>query len=114
MAVLVLVPFLLASARHVVVRTGRPDWLRRVLAARTPRHGLGVGASVADELHAFLNSAKRVQIEHRVEEQVLKDDAPDGAPPRMGVDLDAGTAVFHAGPVPPPSPCKRADGSRGA
>ncbi|MEV7234708.1 DUF6191 domain-containing protein [Streptomyces sp. NPDC051020] len=114
MAVLVLVPFLLASARYVVVRTGRPDWLRRVLAARTPRHGLGVGASVADELHAFLNSAKRVQIEHRVEEQVLKDDAPDGAPPRMGVDLDAGTAVFHAGPVPPPSLCKRADGSRGA
>lgn len=95
MAVLVMVPFLLASARYAVVRTGRPDWLRRVLAARTPRHGLGVGASVADELHAFLNSAKRVEIEHRVEEQVLKDDASDGAPPRMGIDLDAGTAVVR-------------------
>ncbi|MFD4858845.1 hypothetical protein [Streptomyces atratus] len=43
-----------------------------------------MGASVADELHAFLDSAKRVEIEHRVEEQVLKDDALDGAPPRMG------------------------------
>ncbi|MEV7952622.1 DUF6191 domain-containing protein [Streptomyces sp. NPDC088252] len=98
MAVLVTVPFLLASARYAVVRTGRPDRLRRVLAARTPRHGLGVGASVVDELHAFLNSAKRLEIEHRVEEQVLKDDALDGAPPRMGVDLDAGTAVVRRKP----------------
>ncbi|MFG2623819.1 DUF6191 domain-containing protein [Streptomyces sp. NPDC048473] len=99
-AVLVTVPFLPAAARHGVVRTGRPDWLRRVLAARTPCHGLGVGASVADELQAFLNSAKRVEIEHRVEEQVLKDDALDGAPPRMGVDPDAGTAVVRRQPEP--------------
>ncbi|MEL5955715.1 DUF6191 domain-containing protein [Streptomyces sp. CLV115] len=98
MAVLVMVPFLLASARHVVIRTGRPDWLRHAVAARTPPHALGVGAPVADELHAFLNSAKRVEIEHRVEEQVLKDDALDGAPPRMGVDLEAGTAVVRQKP----------------
>lgn len=96
MAVLVMVPFMLASARYAVIRTGHPAWLGRVLAGRTPREGLGVGASVADELHAFLNSAKRVQIEHRVEEQVLKDDTLDGAPPRMGVDLDAGTAVIRS------------------
>ncbi|WPW28496.1 DUF6191 domain-containing protein [Streptomyces atratus] len=57
-----------------------------------------MGASVADELHAFLDSAKHVEIEHRVEEQVLKDDALDGAPPRMGVDLDAGTAVVRRKP----------------
>jgi hypothetical protein len=91
-----MVPFLLASARHAVIRTGHPAWLGRVLAGRTPREGLGVGASVADELHAFVNPAKRVQVEHRAEEQVLRDDAGDGAPPRMGVDLDAGTAVVRA------------------
>ncbi|SCF79940.1 DUF6191 domain-containing protein [Streptomyces sp. Ncost-T10-10d] len=28
----------------------------------------------------------------------LKDDALDGAPPRMGVDLDAGTAVVRRKP----------------
>ncbi|MGW3658003.1 hypothetical protein ACWD6R_20910 [Streptomyces sp. NPDC005151] len=33
-----------------------------------------------------------------------------GPPPACGRQ----TAVFHAGPVPPPSPGKRADGSRGA
>ncbi|MFD8686008.1 DUF6191 domain-containing protein [Streptomyces sp. NPDC059651] len=59
-----------------------------------------MGASVADELHAFLNSAKREEIEHRGEQQVLKDDALHGTPPRMGVDLEAGTAVIRRKPKP--------------
>ncbi|MDG4858235.1 DUF6191 domain-containing protein [Streptomyces sp. T-3] len=95
MAVLVMVPFMLASVRNVLVRLGRPRWLCRLLAARTPRTGVGVGATVADELHAFLNANKRVQLERRQEEMVLRDDTLDGAPPRMGVDLDAGTAVIR-------------------
>ncbi|MER5361973.1 hypothetical protein [Streptomyces sp. NPDC002785] len=36
----------------------------------------------------------------RAEEQGLKDDALDGAPPRMGVDLDAGTGVVRRKPEP--------------
>ncbi|MGW0886218.1 DUF6191 domain-containing protein [Streptomyces sp. NPDC002671] len=95
MTVLVLVPFLLASARYVVVRSGHPDWLRRILVARTPSSGLGVGATVTEELHAFMNSNKRVQFEQRQAELVLRDDIQDGAPPRMGIDLDSGTAVVR-------------------
>ncbi|MEV3855764.1 DUF6191 domain-containing protein [Streptomyces sp. NPDC050095] len=95
MAVLVLVPFMLASIRHVLVRIGRPKWLCRLLRARTPASGLGVGATVTDELHAFLNANKRVQLERRQEQLVLRDDTLDGAPPKMGIDLDAGTAVVR-------------------
>ncbi|MCF3182108.1 hypothetical protein IPZ70_19475 [Streptomyces polychromogenes] len=95
MTVLVLVPFMLASIRHVLVRLGRPKWLCRLLRARTPRGGMGVGATVTDELHAFLNAGKRVQIERRQEQLALRDDTLDGAPPRMGIDLDAGTAVVR-------------------
>lgn len=98
MTVLVLVPFMLASIRHVLVRVGRPKWLCRLLRARTPRSGVGVGATVADELHAFLNANKRVQLERRQEELVLRDDTLDGAPPQMGIDLDAGTAVVRKRP----------------
>ncbi|MGZ2358100.1 DUF6191 domain-containing protein [Streptomyces sp. 372A] len=95
MAVLVLVPFMLASIRHVLVRVGRPKWLCRLLRARTPVGGLGVGATVTDELHAFLNANKRVQLERRQEQLALRDDTLDGAPPRMGIDLDSGTAVVR-------------------
>ncbi|MEV4429326.1 DUF6191 domain-containing protein [Streptomyces sp. NPDC053792] len=97
MAVVVLVPFLLAAARHVVLRTGRPRWLRRILAARAKDSTDGAGAGVTDELLAFLNPGKRVQIERRQEERLLRHDVQDGAPPRMGVDLDGGTAVIPRG-----------------
>lgn len=48
MMVLVLVPFMLASARQVVLRSGRPTWLYRRLAARKPRGGVGLGATAAE------------------------------------------------------------------
>ncbi|MER7754461.1 DUF6191 domain-containing protein [Kitasatospora sp. NPDC097643] len=95
MVVLVIVPFTLASVRHLVVRSGRPGWLCRRLAARARARGgeLGLGATAAEELQAFLNANKRVQIEQRRERLVLRDDDHTGAPPRVGVDLDGGTAV---------------------
>lgn len=95
MTVLVIVPFTLASARYVVLRSGRPAWLRRRLAARPPHGGMGLGATVTEELHAFFNANKRVTMEQRRVQLVLRDDTQDGAPPRMGVDLDAGTAVVR-------------------
>ncbi|MGP3923415.1 DUF6191 domain-containing protein [Streptomyces sp. 8N616] len=92
---LVMVPFMLASARHVVLRRGRPEWLRRRLAARRPRTGVGLGATAIEELHAFLNANKRVQLEQRHVEQIARSDVQDGAPPHVGVDLDAGRAVVR-------------------
>ncbi|MFF2078715.1 DUF6191 domain-containing protein [Kitasatospora sp. NPDC058162] len=95
MAVLVIVPFTLASARHLVVRSGRPGRLSRRLAARTRGGGLGLGATATEELHAFFNANKRVQIERRQAQLVLRDDDHACAPPRTGIDLDGGTAVIH-------------------
>ncbi|MER7705683.1 DUF6191 domain-containing protein [Kitasatospora sp. NPDC097605] len=95
MAVLVIVPFTLAAVRHVVVRAGRPGWLARRLAARTPGGGVGLGATATEELHAFLNANKRVQIEQRRTQLVLRDDDHSGAPPRTRLDLDLGIAVME-------------------
>ncbi|MET8539085.1 DUF6191 domain-containing protein [Kitasatospora sp. NPDC004799] len=94
MTVLVIVPFTLASARHVVVRSGRPGWLSRRLAARARPGSLGLGATATEELHALLNANKRVQIEQRQAQLTLRDDDHAGAPPRTGIDLDNGTAVL--------------------
>ncbi|WP_424887107.1 DUF6191 domain-containing protein [Streptomyces sp. XH2] len=95
MTVLVIVPFMFASVRYVVLRSGHPSWLCRRLAARSPNSGVGLGATVTEELHAFMNANKHVQIEQRQEELVLRDDVHGGAPPRMGIDLKAGTAVIR-------------------
>lgn len=95
MTVLVIVPFIFASVRYVVLRSGRPSWLCRRLAARSPRGGAGLGATVTEELQALMNANKRVQIEQRHVELVLRDDVLGAAPPRMGIDLDAGTAVVQ-------------------
>ncbi|MFG2842893.1 DUF6191 domain-containing protein [Kitasatospora sp. NPDC048296] len=93
MAVLVIVPFTLASIRHLVVRSGHPAWLSRRLNARSRSGSLGLGAAATEELHAFFNANKRVQIEQRQAQLTLPDDGHAGAPPRTGIDLDGGTAV---------------------
>ncbi|MFF2747517.1 DUF6191 domain-containing protein [Kitasatospora sp. NPDC058048] len=95
MAVLVIVPFTLASIRHLVVRSGRPGWLCRRLTTRPRSGGLGLGATATEELHAFFNANKRVQIEQRRTQLVVRDDDHAGAPPRTGVDLAGGTAVVR-------------------
>ncbi|MDH6115182.1 hypothetical protein P3T36_004101 [Kitasatospora sp. MAP12-15] len=95
MIVLMVVPFALASVRHVVLRSGRPAWLCRRMAGRGPSSGLGLGAAAAEELHAFFDASKRVQIEQRQAQLVLRDDDQAGAPPRTGIDLDRGIAVVR-------------------
>ncbi|WP_369184281.1 DUF6191 domain-containing protein [Streptomyces sp. Y1] len=96
MSLPVLVPFLLASARYVVVRSGRPAGLARRLSARhRSATGLGLGATATEELHALFNANKRVQIEQRQTRLLLRDDDHgDGAPPRgLRIDLDNGTVT---------------------
>ncbi|MFJ9950823.1 DUF6191 domain-containing protein [Kitasatospora sp. NPDC091207] len=46
-------------------------------------------------MHAFFNASKRVQIEQRRTQLVMRDDDHAGAPPRTGIDLDSGTAVVQ-------------------
>ena len=92
---LVMTLFILAAGR-VLVRWAREHgwfgWSPPPQRAPRPR---GVGALATEELHALIYSGKRAQLEQRRIELVLRDDEHDGAPPRSGIDLDAGTATIR-------------------
>ncbi|WP_459650527.1 DUF6191 domain-containing protein [Kitasatospora sp. Ki12] len=61
--------------------------------------GRGAGATATEELHALLYPSKRVQLEQRRVELVLRDDEHDGAPKRTGIDLAGGRAVIRRVPT---------------
>ncbi|MFJ5679705.1 DUF6191 domain-containing protein [Streptomyces sp. NPDC093097] len=96
MTSVIVVPLVLSTTRRLVLRTGRPRWLRRLVCKLTTGEaGSGAGAAVADELAAALNPNKRVEIEQRRTEQLVRHDSQAGAPPHpIGVDLTAGRAVI--------------------
>lgn len=85
-AALVLLGFAASAARRATARRATARWAGPTGEAR------GVGAQAGEELHALLYAGKRVQLEQRRIELVLRDDEHDGAPPRTGIDLAAGTA----------------------
>ncbi|PJN22947.1 DUF6191 domain-containing protein [Kitasatospora sp. CB02891] len=90
-AALVLLGFAASAARRATARWATVRWATTRWAGRTET-GRGVGAQAGEELHALLYAGKRVQLEQRRIELVLRDDEHDGAPPRTGIDLAAGTA----------------------
>ncbi|MCE4943508.1 MULTISPECIES: DUF6191 domain-containing protein [Streptomyces] len=87
--------FLLAAARQIVLRSGRPAWLRRRLAGGPSSGGASLGAALTEELHTMWNGNKNIQLEQRRVDLTLQDNQHDGAPPRMGIDLDGGRAVIR-------------------
>lgn len=95
-AALVVVFFLGGVARRLLARPG-PAGSRPGLHPEAGR----AGATATEELHALLYPGKRVQLEQRRIELVLRDDEHDGAPKRTGVDLAAGTAVLRRPSVRP-------------
>ncbi|MGW4160108.1 DUF6191 domain-containing protein [Streptomyces sp. NPDC004788] len=103
MGALMLVLFALALLRRLIHRTGRPRVLARRLGARTA--GGDPAAMAVDELFALLTPTKHVRLEQQRTDMVLRHDAEDGAPPAMGLDLDAGRAVVRR-----PARTERADG----
>ena len=104
---LVIVLFVLAVGRLALTWAqdrGLAPRLRPDRAERPARRERGVGAVATEELHGLIYSGKRVQLEQRRIELVLRDDEESGAPPRSGIDLDAGTATIrrHTPPHTPP------------
>ncbi|MEX2982766.1 DUF6191 domain-containing protein [Streptomyces sp. C36] len=92
LALLIVVPlFLLAAARKSARLAQDQGWLPGRPAGRGSG-ARGVGATATEELHALIYPSKRVQLEQRRIELVLRDDEQDGAPKRTGIDLDSGTA----------------------
>lgn len=76
----------------VLVGLGGCEVLLRRRRDRRPRPIAGV---YADELVAFFNGSKRIELDHRDSMSMMRDDASDGAPPRMGVDLEHGTVIMR-------------------
>ncbi|MGK5727949.1 DUF6191 domain-containing protein [Streptomyces sp. URMC 124] len=98
LVLVIVVPlFLLAAGRKSVQLAQSRGWLPGRFGDR-PHGGRGVGATATEELHALIYPSKRVQLEQRRIELVLRDDEQDGAPRRTGVDLDAGTARISGRP----------------
>ncbi|MFB7675093.1 DUF6191 domain-containing protein [Kitasatospora purpeofusca] len=80
-AVLVVLFFVASAGRQAVLRTPRLRWLARRLRPSHESGERGTGATATEELHALLYPSKRVQLEQRRIELVLRDDENDGAPP---------------------------------
>jgi hypothetical protein len=100
-ALVIVVPlFLLAAFRKIVQWAQDRGWLPGRFKRDAPGTR-GVGATATEELHALLYPSKRIQMEERRIELVLRDDEHDGAPKKTGIDLDAGTARI----APPSSSC---------
>lgn len=81
---------------------GRRSWLpwRRGNGGPDPRGGpdrAELSAAGLDEFAAWLYAGKRVELEQRNTELMLRDDAEDGAP-RLGYDPTTGTLVIPPNP----------------
>ncbi|MBP2327339.1 hypothetical protein JOF56_007724 [Kibdelosporangium banguiense] len=57
---------------------------------RKKQTGTPMAASVADEFTAFWYGTKRNELEHRDTVSMMREEEAQGAPPKMGVDLDRG------------------------
>ncbi|WP_406192765.1 DUF6191 domain-containing protein [Kitasatospora sp. NBC_01560] len=94
-AALVVLFFAASATRQVVLRTLRLRTLADRLQRRHHVGERGTGAIATEELHALLYPSKRIQLEQRRIELVLRDDENEGAPPKTGIDLTAGTATIR-------------------
>lgn len=91
-ALLIVIPLFVLAALRSVVRSAQH---RGLLPGRMegPEPGRrGLGATATEELHALLYPSKRVQLQQRKVELVLREDEHNGAPKRSGIDLAAGIA----------------------
>jgi hypothetical protein len=83
---LVVLLVVLASLERFGLWAGRRSWIPwRRQADRPP-----LSAGAFDEFTASFYGSKRVEMEQRKTELMLRDDEQDGAPPRGRVDLDRG------------------------
>jgi hypothetical protein len=57
---------------------------------RRKRSGTPLAGTYADEVTAFLYGTKRMELDHRDSQSLMREDDAEAAPPRMGIDLDQG------------------------
>jgi hypothetical protein len=59
------------------------------------RTGKRLSASYVDEYTAIFYGTKRMELNHRDSVEMLREEDAQGAPPRLGVDLDRGVVVLR-------------------
>jgi hypothetical protein len=62
---------------------------------RRKRTGTPVSATYVNEFTAMFYGTKRVELDHRDSMSMMREQDAEGAPPRMGVDLDRGIVVLR-------------------
>lgn len=85
--VLALLLFVCCGTELVLRRFFKRSILFRRSDARRPMTG-----SAFDEFNLIFNANKLVEIEHQQQQELLRDEEGDGAPPRSHIDLTTGTA----------------------
>jgi hypothetical protein len=65
---------------------------------RRKRPGTPLSATYVNELTALFYGTKRRELDHRDSVSVMRDEDAQGAPPRLGIDLDAGIATLRPDP----------------
>jgi hypothetical protein len=61
---------------------------------RRRRTGKRLSATYVDEVTAMFYGTKRMELNHRESVEMLREEDVQGAPPRLGVDLDRGIVIF--------------------
>ena len=88
---LVLLLLAVAAADQLVLRVrghGLVPW----------RRDTQVSSTGFDLLHAALSPGKQDELDQRRTEELVRDDAEDGAPPRSRIDFERGVAHLHISP----------------
>jgi hypothetical protein len=59
------------------------------------RAGTPLSATYVNEVTAMFYGSKRMELDHRQSQSLLREDDAEGAPPRMGVDLTRGVVTVR-------------------
>ncbi|MGO4617970.1 DUF6191 domain-containing protein [Nocardia sp. 2YAB30] len=62
---------------------------------RRRRRRTPISGTFTDEFTALFYSTKRMELDHRESISMLRDEQDQGAPPRVGLDLDRHTVVLR-------------------
>ena len=77
-----------------------PGWVLLLMAvalyeALTRKRRNPVSGTFTDEFTAMFYGTKRMELDHRDSVSMLRDEEAQGAPPRVGADLDRQTIVLR-------------------
>ncbi len=92
------------STTELVLSLSIPGWVVLLVVVavwellrekRRKSSGTPLSATYVDEVTAMFYGSKRVELDNRASLSMMRKEDSQGAPPRVGVDLDRGTVVLR-------------------